>query len=483
MAVVIDGVEYAPVSMATEAPRIGVGITTHNRWDTLWHTLGEIQRLTPGAKIVVVDDASTTQPEVWDGDIGYYHFEENVGIARAKNKCLEMLEDCEEIFLFDDDAYPLVENWWEPYVNSPEPHLMRIFADLAGEKKLRDIREVYRDHKHVAYTGPRGMMLYLNRLVLTTVGGMDVAYGKWGYEHGDWSNRIHNAGLTTWRFADVINGGDLIYSMDEHEEIERSVEKRQRRQLVQENVIRYRENWDSAAYMPYTEKHNVVMTCLFTGHADPQRPLARKLDTAALKGLVDSLGGLRLMLFTDVDTETSMKGGVHEVYAPLGVRNLYIQRWISYWDFLRENTDIDFVWCVDGTDVEMLRHPFPLERGKLYLGDEPTIVGNEWVVRNRSALIKKLVAEHGDKKLYNAGLVGGEREVVLDFIHSMIKLYFDNQIAMFLSNELDVTEVVNDMGILNIVAHSGNYNVISGPAVNTTFKSNSKNAWSMWKHK
>lgn len=73
-----------------------------------------------------------------------YRFEENVGIARHKNKCLELLADagCEHLFLFDDDAYPLVEDWWRPYVDSPEPHLMRIFLDLAGPRKMRDITAV-----------------------------------------------------------------------------------------------------------------------------------------------------------------------------------------------------------------------------------------------------------------------------------------------------------------------------------------------------
>lgn len=39
--------------------KIGIGITTHNRYDVFSKTLVEIKRLAPaGAEIVVVDDAS-----------------------------------------------------------------------------------------------------------------------------------------------------------------------------------------------------------------------------------------------------------------------------------------------------------------------------------------------------------------------------------------------------------------------------------------
>src|SRR5690606_10124331 len=96
MDVVIDGVRYTPGS------RIGVGITTHNRPEIFAKTLAEMRKhLPPGAKLVVVDDAS--KEPVAEAD---YRFEENAGIARAKNKCLELLDGCEHIFLFDDDCYP-----------------------------------------------------------------------------------------------------------------------------------------------------------------------------------------------------------------------------------------------------------------------------------------------------------------------------------------------------------------------------------------
>src|SRR6187402_2101376 len=115
--------------------RIGIGVTCHNRHEVARNTLSHICRLMPpDAKIVVVDDASTKEPPF----IPDYRFTTNVGIARAKNKCLELLDGCDHIFLFDDDTFPIADDWWEPYIESPEAHLMYIFEDFADGKQLYD---------------------------------------------------------------------------------------------------------------------------------------------------------------------------------------------------------------------------------------------------------------------------------------------------------------------------------------------------------
>lgn len=119
--------------------KIGIGITTHNRYDVYQNTLEHITKLAPkGAEIVVVDDASDeVVPEAT------YRFTINAGIARAKNKCLELLQDCDHIFLFDDDTYPLIEDWHVPYVYNKEPHLCYIFKNFTN-RHLGDCHELYR---------------------------------------------------------------------------------------------------------------------------------------------------------------------------------------------------------------------------------------------------------------------------------------------------------------------------------------------------
>lgn len=474
----------APLGPRDVTAKIGIGITTRNRADVFPKAYAEIARLTPGAKIVVVDDASDI-PVTGLSDV--IRFDENVGIARAKNACLEALYDagCEHIFLFDDDAYPLVEDWWKPYVESPEPHLMRIFEDLAGPRKLRDIQKIYEGNGHVAYTGPRGMMLYVERRVLDVVGGMDIAYGKWGYEHGDWSNRIHNAGLTTWRFADVAEGGELIYSMDEHEAVNRGTPHPERQELVKQNVKLYHANWDSSEFKPFRPPHDVILTCLYRSKGDPQRPRGAKLDYSALNPLLETLANREIYVFTDGLEEGGHLETGRWVITDFGSDNVYFERWIAYYRWLREHPEVRYVWMVDGTDVISLREMFDLQSDRLYVGSEPTTLSTPWLKRNHpSKKVQALIAEHPEGLLYNAGLIGGHRSIVLDFLADLVNIWGTNKIDVFHKKDLPLG--IGDMGALNLLLHGPEWSsrIVTGPGVHTVFKAyETEHPTARWAHK
>ena len=446
--------------------RLGIGITTHNRPEVLAHTLERIREFTPGAKIVVVDDASDVPVT------GAYRFDKNVGIARAKNKCLELLApDCDELFLFDDDCYPRCDDWWLPYVESPEPHLMRIFLDLAGPNKLHDTAEVHRDSRHVAYTSPRGCMLYVNRKVLDVVGGMDVRFGRWGYEHGNWSNRIHCAGLTSWRFGDVVDSEKLVHSMDEYEELPaRSVDHATRTSLLEPNRALYLVDYHSSGYCEYREQRDVVLTCLFTRQVDPQRGVRMKPDAGLLTVLLDTLRGQDAVVLHDELTPPDRDGVTWERVETSLMP--YRQRVLSQWQWLRDHPEVRYVWAVDGTDVRMLNNPFPNMRpGVLYVGSENTIVGCPWMREHYPhAEMRQLFEVCGGDQLLNAGLVGGDRETVMDLYAEMNRIFYDNAIKLTQGTEKHVMET--DMGPLNLVLHSGRWagRVVFGPQVNTVFK-------------
>lgn len=235
--VVIDGVEYAPVGQHRNGGRIGIGVTTRNRPDVLARALEAWEKYLPdGAEFVLVDDASDEPVEG-----ATYRFEQNAGVARAKNKVLELLteRDVEHLFLFDDDTFPIADRWWEPYVASPEPHLMFAWGDVH-----------YRTDELVGYQWPKGCALYVERRVLDRVGGMDPVFGLWGCEHMSWSDRIHNAGLTTCRYQDVPDSHELIQSLDRWGEVASSVplEIREQANVAALDAARY-----SDAYVPYRE--------------------------------------------------------------------------------------------------------------------------------------------------------------------------------------------------------------------------------------
>lgn len=222
MDVVINGVCYAPAGQ--RASNIGIAITTHNRHDVLSHALDHHLKFLPvGALLVVIDDGSTKPVTVPDG-VRLIRHESARGIASSKNACIEVLMDagCDHLFLFDDDTHPASESWWKPYIESEQPHLMYLW----------DNGVIFRDGNVTGYQRPKGCMLYTERRVIDRVGGMDPAFGRWGFEHESWSDRIHNAGFTTCRYQDVANSAGLFYAADEKGAVESSVPEQIRRESL-----------------------------------------------------------------------------------------------------------------------------------------------------------------------------------------------------------------------------------------------------------
>lgn len=479
--VTIDGIEYLPASTetGTSTPRIGVGITTRNRHDILKQSLEQWRKHLPaGAMLVVVDDASNTPVPQAD-----YRFTENVGIARAKNKALELLHaaGCDHIFLADDDVWPTETGWHQRYIDSPEPHLMWIFDKPKGATKAQ-VEVLYRDDQHVAYHATRGCLLYVERRVLEAVGGMDPNFGKWGWEHVSWSDRIHSAGWTTWRYADITNSKGLFHSLDAEAAIESTATEADRRYSEGPGQeLRMRSRHDPS-YIEFRDLDNVILTCLLTAQPDPQRKKAMDADPALLATLAKSTKGHRfVVLHTDLPD-----GAFTEQVKVSQHINPYFERWLQYFHWLRDHPEVGWVWCVDGTDVEMLRTPFAdMEPGTLYVGSEPSTLRNAWMLKNHpDRKINTFMQDHPDLQLLNAGLVGGDRETVMAFCQSMCKEWFDDHIEFIFGWETERLGI-GDMGAFQWVTRNRFSDKLSyGPHVNTVFKANETNNTTAWfKHK
>lgn len=479
----IDGVEYIPASSSSDETlhRIGVGVTTRNRNEIAAKTVASIRKLTPNAHVVVVDDASDEPFEGAD-----VRFDENVGIARAKNKALELLYDagCEHIFLLDDDTYPLVEGWTDRYVASREPHLMWVFDKPKGAKSCQ-VEVLFQDSDIIAYHATRGCMLYVERRVLDVVGGMNPDFGTWGWEHQSWSDRIHAAGLTTARYMDITDSDGLIYSMDKENEIESTATEEAKRFSTGPGLELRMNSRDSDEYIEFRQNRDVVFTTLLTSQADPQRGRPMSSDASVLKALHDSL-------HTDADFVVATTGLTNPDVLPSAeivevTQNLnpYFERWLHLYRYLRDNRDIGFVFAVDGTDVEMTRDPFPeMKHGILYTGYEPTTLRDPWMLKNHpDTAIQEFFAANPNLPLVNMGVVGGDRETVMEFAHAQIKFFFDDHIDFIYGWEHGRVGV-GDMGSGNLIAHTKFSDRLSfGSHVTNVFKSNTPSATAWWKHK
>ena len=211
--------------------RVGIGISTTANRNVLQTTFPAWANFLPDdARIEVYPDND------WEG------------VATVKNRLLEILEDCEHIFLADDDVMPIKEGWHLPYINSGQKHLMYNFR--LPNKPKTDMQEIHRDDKITAWTHTRGALLYIHRSVLDVVGGFDTRY-NFDFFHPDFSNRVHNAGLTPYRSMDVPNSSELFYCLDQDGKIESSVPDKIRKANSAKDYRLYKENRQSKAYMEY----------------------------------------------------------------------------------------------------------------------------------------------------------------------------------------------------------------------------------------
>lgn len=482
----INGVEYAPANSANHTTKkVGLAITTRNRNEHLTDVLAKWRLYTPTSiPIIIVDDASSTPVKE-----ATYRFEENVGIALAKNKSLELLQEMgvTEYFLADDDVYPTEQEWWKPYVSSPEPHLMAMFKDLKGVAPLNDITILQQTDTHIAYSGPRGYLLYANQLVIETVGGMDPIYGKWGYEHGDWSNRIYHAGLTSWRYADVINGETIFHSMDQHVEIKRSVSQGDRQKLVRTNAGIHNDRRESRyeAYVPLNPAASTaIITCLYGQKPDPQRP-NQTMTLKATHKLLQSVKDHQVILYTDLPEESLPHSNTHTIPSTL-TDNVFFQRHLNAYQHLRDNPHIQWAWCVDATDVEMLTNPYPhMKQDTLYVGYEPSTLANPWMKDvHPTPNLHHFLEENSHLQLLNAGVFGGHRDVLLPFLHKLVEYHHDRAMKVWHKKIADTTEL-GDMGAFNYITYNlpPEVKLQWGTQVTTLFKAEERNDQSWWKHK
>ncbi|EPC9283128.1 mycofactocin system glycosyltransferase [Citrobacter freundii] len=485
MQVTIDGIQYAPVSISR--PAIGIAITTHNRPEVLKRAIEHhMKHLPSGALVVVIDDGSNPAAVV-PANVKLVLHDKSCGIVASKNASLTALVDagCEHLFLWDDDAWPIADNWHLPYIESPEPHLAYQFLDLAGQRKINDMTVLYRDDKHIAYTGQRGVMLYYHRSAIDKVGGFDPVYGRGMYEHPDLALRIHNAGLSTWAFADVAGSENLIHSMDEYEEVARSIPRPERESLAKTNARIYSARRDSgySGYAPYRIQHDVVITSLLTSEPDPQRGNKMLADPNVLQHWASSIAGAKAVVLADELTAPPFDALLFKV--PSVKMSPYFARWLHIYQHLRAHPEYRFVWCTDGTDVEMLREPWAeMEVGKIYVGSEHKTYAEEWMKSNHHGkAYSEFLEQYRNDLLLNAGLIGGCREDVMEFAHRIIRQHYLIESHRFWKMEAAPATLV-DMGAFGMAAKSFGDRIVTGPRVHTIFKTDGfgkEVAW--WKHK
>lgn len=202
--------------------KIGLAISTHNRYHIFLRSYMECLERLPkdvDCQVVVVDDCSDNTNRYAD-----YRFSVNAGIAKTKNKCIQLLMErgCTDLFLFDDDSWPITKDWYKPYMDSGEGMLQHVWEDKSRWRKPNHSKPICEVDGLVSWTHPKGVMLYIKDSTVKTIGGFREDLGKYGYEHTEYADRAFHAGLTTYRYGDVVNSYNLIYALDREEKKHKS---------------------------------------------------------------------------------------------------------------------------------------------------------------------------------------------------------------------------------------------------------------------
>ena len=456
MRVTVDGIDFVPAA----APLLGVAITTHNRHDVIADTLAAFRLHSPNIPVVVVDDGSHKPVQA---DVPVLRHETPLGIPAAKNRCIAALMDLgvQHLFLFDDDTRPAGPDWWRPYVESPEPHLQFCWTHFASGQPVPKMGVVYRDDRLVGYGWSMGCMLYVTADVVAGVGGMRREFGMGMEEHAEWSQRIHNAGFTTFVHQDA--SGAQIWAGDQQGGMRRSFTAADRQQLLQRNEALRLSLIADASFVPFTTR-DCIITSYFVTRPDPQRSTTLSSDGRPLRPLADSTAGRDMVVLTDAN---NVPAGMTAIPTQAALC-AYEQRWISQWQYLRDHPEIRWCWLVDGTDVRLLNDPFPhMKPATLYVGWEPERLGCDWI-RSHSPNHLGWIDDHAQEMLLNTGVVGGDRATVMSLCRTMIDLWAQG-------NRCDPLE---EMTLFNIAARQHTY--ITGSQVATVFKANTQTHPTAW---
>lgn len=213
----------------------GIGITTRNRQNCLRTSLEHFAAFHTDEDVyVIIDDnsddwlANARLVEKFraavSASVVYRHSARRLGIAGAKNECLLELQHVDDVFLFDDDAFPRVAGWsgkwvaasrkWDVHHSmfnvsadwGDHPSFYRITSSMgSGETGMSD------------WSNCCGVALHFTRQCLDAIGGYDTeaALNVYGYEHAQMSQRARRALLTKgMNYPSPTEIHEWIYSID-----------------------------------------------------------------------------------------------------------------------------------------------------------------------------------------------------------------------------------------------------------------------------
>lgn len=191
--------------------KIGIGCLTYNRPEhlELWkeQTIRNVSLGTP-FRIYYADDS-----------------QDRKGIAYRSNECLRALKDCDYVFIFNDDCFPIKQGWAEWFIRASRKSQQQHFLFLKETPTIKFIKHYVGEFDFpqqpllqtpiLEYNNCAGCFMFLTKEAIEKVGAFDERFGRYGFEHCQYSDRVHSAGLTPLgKYLCPAGAGEYIYSLD-----------------------------------------------------------------------------------------------------------------------------------------------------------------------------------------------------------------------------------------------------------------------------
>lgn len=234
--------------------------------------------------------------------------------------------------------------------------------------------------------------------------------------------------------------------------------------------------------------NTVVFSNVFSGRKDWQRGGHIKPGFDYFQHFHDSVvsvAGVRAVVFYD-----ELPGNVTEQYSTPNFRFVHVNlstfdrhlgvndvRFLVFQKYLQEHPEYETVFTTDISDVVVRHNPCTLvakSPHKLFVGtEENTLAGNGWMkdrFRSMGGRYMEWFSKQTDKSevVFNAGIIGGRRGVILEFLAKVTTVLLDPALAARRSgSEVDV-----NMAALNWVLRRDypSDQVVSGKPLHSKYK-------------
>ncbi len=209
----------------------------------------------------------------------------------------------------------------------------------------------------------------------------------------------------------------------------------------------------------------VIVTCYFTLKPDPQSGSTRNAaDFRHIQPWYESvmkIGASGIVLHDGLERafiEQFSNNQIQFRYCELGNYSIFEERWLLYNIFLQQLPQLEKVFFTDSNDVYITKNPFPFitSNSALYVGRDNAnrIKDSGWLKAECDQYVLessyKLPRTYQYQWVYNAGVCGGSRSLMLFVTNEVSKLIFRA-----------ASDFHKDMTLLNLVIHNHFYPQLS----------------------